>query len=315
MKKLLIVCLLFISLMTAIKIFAYEPVSLQVQNATNFLTPRPGSSRSSTTLTLSQLNSFRNTVQNFVNTANNQLYDVDIDRLQSRLNIVSEKLNGVTTTVFNNNQAYYYALYEELFSIYGQAIESRPIDGRGMWHRPFERTLDEVRITLQEMKDLGINMLFVETFWLGRLIYESSVPDTFQHGFTRINGYGEYGTNLLKAFVEEGKDYGIEVHAWVENFFVGFGSSYVDSPILAARPEFASINYNYSIPQRSEVNYLFMDPANPEVRRYLKNIYIEIVTSTDVASIHLDYIRYPVAKNVTSTNPQNNLRYWLFRIC
>ena len=50
-----------------------------------------------------------------------------------------------------------------------------------------------------------------------------------------------------------------------------------------------------------------MDPANPEVRRYLKDIYVEIVETMDVGSIHLDYIRYPVAKNTTSTSTTNNL--------
>lgn len=307
MKKITILILMILVSVKSISLFAYEPVVSATQTATTFLAVRPGSDKSNSTLTLSQLNSYLLTVKNTVNTAKQKMYDIDGSSLDSRIAVVEQALSGVTTTTFNQNFTYFYSLYEELFSIYGASIESRVVDGRGMWHRPFERNLTEVRTTLQEMKDMGINMLYVETFWLGRLIYDSNVPGTYQHAFTLGEGYGEYGSNLLLAFVEEGKAYGVEVHAWVENFFVGYGTSYLDSPILANKLEWASINFNNTIPQRSEVNYLFMDPANPETRRYLKDIYAEIVSTMDVATIHLDYIRYPVAKNTTSTNPATNL--------
>jgi uncharacterized lipoprotein YddW (UPF0748 family) len=307
MKKFISIILLLLTSVSVISItYSYEPVSSQTQTATNFLRVRPGSDKTNSTLTLTQLNNYLFTVKTFVNTANAKMYDIDYSHLNSRIQSIENQMNGVTTTMFSQNFELYYGFYEELFSIYGQAIESRVIDGRGMWHRPFERNLTEVQTTLLEMKNMKINMIFVETFWMGRLIYPSSVPGTYQHAFTLGQGYGEYGNNLLLAFVEEGKKMDIEVHAWVENFFVGYGTSYLDSPILANKPEWASYNYNYTIPQRTEVNYLFMDPANPEVRRYLKDIYAEIVATMDVGSIHLDYIRYPVAKDTTSTNPQNN---------
>lgn len=307
MKKITIIVLFIMINLWTFQLYAYESVSSTTQTATGYLEVRPGSNKSNTTLTLSQLNNYFLTVKNVVSAAKQKMYDIDGDALDTRINAVETALSGVTTTMFNSQFDYYYGLYEELFSIYGATIESRVVDGRGMWHRPYERNLNEVITTLQEMKNMGMNMLYVETFWLGRLIYDSSVPGTFQHGFTLGDGYGEYGSNLLLAFVEEGKKMGIEVHAWVENFFVGYGTSYLDSPILASKPEWASINFNYSIPQRSEVNYLFMDPANPETRRYLKDIYAEIASTMDVATIHLDYIRYPVAKNTTQTNPVNNL--------
>jgi uncharacterized lipoprotein YddW (UPF0748 family) len=307
MRKMTISMLILLMTLSIVSItYSYEPVSSQTQTATGFLQVRPGSNKTNSTLTLTQLNNYLFQVKSFVNTANTKMYDINYDLLNSRIQAIETQMTGVTTTMFTQNFQTYYNLYEELFSIYGQAIESRVVDGRGMWHRPFESNLTQVRTTLQEMKDMNINMLYVETFWMGRLIYRSSVPGTYQHSFTLGEGYGEYGDNLLLAFVEEGKNYGIEVHAWVENFFVGYGTSYTDSPILANKPEWASYNYDYSIPQRTETNYLFMDPANPEVRRYLKEIYAEIVTIADVGSLHLDYIRYPVAKDITSTNPVNN---------
>jgi uncharacterized lipoprotein YddW (UPF0748 family) len=307
MKKKIIILLLILFNMGYIHTMAYQSVSSTVNSATSFLQPRPGSSRTSLTLTLSQLNSFHTTVTSFVESAKVQMYDIDSDLIDARLDAVDVQLAGLTSAQFSANYQTYYDLYEELFAIYALAIESKVVEGRGMWHRPFERNLTQVQTTLQEMVDMGVNMLYVETFWLGRLIYPSNIPGTYQHGFTLAENYGEYGNNLLLAFVEEGKKMGIEVHAWVENFFVGYGTSYLDSPILANKPQWASYNYDGTIPQRSEVNYIFMDPANPEVRHYLKEIYAEIIQTTDVASIHLDYIRYPVAKNTTSTSIINNL--------
>jgi uncharacterized lipoprotein YddW (UPF0748 family) len=305
-KKLLILVLIMINI-GFLNTLGYQTVSSTVNTANSFLRPRPSSSRTSTTLTLTQLNSFHTTVKSFVSNAKLQMYDIDTQFIDTQMAVIDTQLAGLTTKTFSDNYMFYYDIYEQLYSIYSLSIESKVIEGRGMWHRPFERNLNEVQTTLNEMVDMGINMLYVETFWLGRLIYTSNVEGTFQHGFTLQQNYGEYGNNLLLAFVEEGKKLGIEVHAWVENFFVGYGTSFTASPILANKPNWASYNYDGSIVQRSEVNYLWMDPANPEVQRYLKKIYSEIIETTDVASIHLDYIRYPVAKNVTSSSALNNL--------
>lgn len=305
-KKLLIMVLIMISV-GFLNISGYQTVSSTVNSANSFLRPRPSSSRTSTTLTLSQLNSFHTTVKSFVSNAKLQMYDIDTQFIDEQMAVIDNQLSGLSSRNFSDNYMFYYDIYEQLYGIYALSIESKVVEGRGMWHRPFERNLSEVQTTLNEMVDMRINMLYVETFWLGRLIYTSNVEGTFQHGFTLQQEYGEYGNNLLLAFVEEGKKVGIEVHAWVENFFVGYGTDYTASPILANKPHWASVNYDGSTVQRSELYYLFMDPANPEVQRYLKQIYSEIIQTTDVASIHLDYIRYPVAKNVTSSNATNNL--------
>jgi uncharacterized lipoprotein YddW (UPF0748 family) len=306
-KKIFILMFILMINLGFISTIAYEPVSSAVQTATTYLQVRPNSSRTNLQLTLSQLNGFKTTVRSTINTANTKMYDIDINQIETRMQAIEAELSGVTESQFSANFTYYYQLYEELFSIYSMTIDSKVIEGRGMWHRPFERNLTEVQTTLQEMVDMGVNMLYVETFWLGRLIYPSNVAGTYQHGFTLQQGYGDYGNNLLLAFVEEGKKMGVEVHAWVENFFVGFGSNPSDSPILANKPEWILYNYDFTVSQKNEGGpYLFMDPANPEVRQYLKDIYVEIIQTTDVASIHLDYIRYPVARRVTNLPATNH---------
>ncbi|MFP4187752.1 MAG: hypothetical protein ACLFSU_06255, partial [Acholeplasmataceae bacterium] len=189
MKKIMILILTCaLGLVTAQKVKAYEDVPNALQQATNYLEVPPRSSQTYQTLTLSQLRSFKNTVTSFVDAAHLKMYDIPYEELSARLDDIEAALDGVSTATFNSDFERYYGYYEELFSIYGKALDSRVIDGRGMWHRPYEKNLDEVIRTLDEMVDMGINMLYVETFWLGRLIYDSGVPGTHQHGFTRQEG-------------------------------------------------------------------------------------------------------------------------------
>lgn len=286
----------------------YSSLDSTTNFATRFLNHRPESTRThDLTLTLVQLVSFRDHVFELADRTINDLHDVDADEILRRKAIIEMDLVGLNEAEFNRNFDKYYQLYEDLFTLYSLTLESRSVEGRGVWHRPFEADLAMVRQTLQGLNDLGINMLFLETFWMGRLIYRSDVPYTYQHAFT-LGGYRDdsvdYGTNLLLAFVEEAKVYDIEIHAWVENFFVGFGTNVNGSPILQARPEWSQLNHDGTLPQKFETNYLFMDPANPEVREYLKNIYVEMAGIDGVASIHLDYIRYPV--NTNPRSPTNN---------
>ena len=281
--------------------------------ATRFLKVRPESTRPhDLTLTLNQLLSFKNHVFLMADRALNDLHDVNREEIERLKAVIAMDLVGLNESEFERNFEKYYDLYEDLFTLYAHTLESRSVEGRGVWHRPFETNLTAVRQTLEALHDIGINMLFVETFWMGRLIYPSNVPHTFQHGFT-LNGYRDetvdYGNNLLVAFIEEAKAFDIEVHAWVENFFVGFGTDINGSPILQAKPEWAQFNHDGTIPQKFETNYLFMDPANPEVREYLKQLYVEMAGFEGVASIHLDYIRYPVNTNPRSATNNGDTGY------
>ncbi|WP_416676741.1 glycoside hydrolase family 10 protein [Egbenema bharatensis] len=61
---------------------------------------------------------------------------------------------------------------------------------------------------------------------------------------------------------------------------------------MTANPDWASYDHRGSLnlPGHEEP---FLDPANPAVRRYLLQLYEEIVTRYDVDGLQLDYIRYP----------------------
>lgn len=181
--------------------------------------------------------------------------------------------------------------------VYYRTLESRAVEARGVWHRPKEKNLAEVKATLQELKDNNINIVFLETFYWGYTIYPSNVGLIKHHPNFKDNDYSEYGNDILKAFVSEAAKLDIEVHAWVEDFFVGEQSMTPQSPILEQKPEWALINYDGTNITRNEGGkYLFMDPAIPEVQQLLTDVYTEIVKNYDVKGLQLDYIRYPVSK-------------------
>ena len=92
----------------------------------------------------------------------------------------------------------------------------------------------------------------------------------------------------------------MELHAWVwafaagnrrHNEVIGVNSEY-PGPVLAANPTWAGYdNRGQMIPPGQGKH--FFDPANPQLREYLLNLYEEIVTRYDVDGLQLDYIRYP----------------------
>ncbi len=177
----------------------------------------------------------------------------------------------------------------------------------GMWHRPFERNLQEVRQTLVALENLGVTDLFVETYFNGQLIMDSLHSLLNHHAF--VGHYEVYGRNLLKAFVEEGKKKNIRVHAWVENFFVGRFDHVEDSFWHQHHPTWILKNRDGSSLQKNEVNYLFLDPAHPEVRAYTRKLYQEILAVEHLESLHLDYIRYPLMYDITPPNIFDDVGY------
>lgn len=178
----------------------------------------------------------------------------------------------------------------------------------GVWHRPFERTLDEVKSTLRELKSLGMSELFIETYYNGQLIYPSKNVLLPMHSW--VGTYGLYGNNLLDTFIKEGKKEGIKVHAWVENFFVGRFDHVEENYFYQHKKDWLLVNRDGSILQKNEVNYIFLDPANPDVRAYVLSLYEEMIQMhPGLESLHLDYIRYPLVYDINPPHIKDDVGY------
>ncbi len=182
-------------------------------------------------------------------------------------------------------------------TIVASSMESKPVAARAVWHRPTEKSLEDLRESLKTYQDCGINLVYVEAFFGGMSMFRSeTVP--YHKDFSSAT-YGEY-TDYLTAFAAEAKKYGIEAHAWVEDFYVGINPNV---GVYQQHPEWVLYNDDGSILQRNEGGaYIFLDPANKEVQDFLITFYNEMLEKVPgITGLNLDYIRYPVSSRAEDT--------------
>ncbi|MDE7296559.1 MAG: family 10 glycosylhydrolase [Clostridia bacterium] len=189
-----------------------------------------------------------------------------------------------------------------------QLTQSNIVEGRAAWHRPnvlgLETNLQQIIDNLTILSECGINTLYVEMLWDGYASFKSELV-TYNPSLAKYT-YGDY-PDFFTAYIKEAKKLGIEVHAWVENFFVGSttddktpveNQAGFKGSIIGKHPEWAQYTRTGSLIQPYEISgsahYVFIDPANPEVRKFLLDFYEELYTKfPEMVGLNLDYIRYP----------------------
>ena len=180
---------------------------------------------------------------------------------------------------------------------------TKPLSGEpiavGIWHRPNvmgnETTLDGVINTIETFKKCGINIVYLETIYHGMAIYKSNFLPYYT-GFSNHN-YGEY-KDYLSAFTTEADKRGIEVHAWVEDFYIGIE----EGNIVKNHPDWILLTDKGSKKQTEGNGYIFLDPANKEVTDFLINVYYELLSKHPlIKGLNLDYIRYPISSSSDDT--------------
>ncbi|MBD2042943.1 family 10 glycosylhydrolase [Microcoleus sp. FACHB-672] len=138
----------------------------------------------------------------------------------------------------------------------------------------------------------GFNTIFFETVNAGYPIYPSEVAPE-QNPQTRR-------WDPLAAGVKLAHERGMELHAWVWVFAAGNQRHNVllnqpadyPGPLISAHPDWAGYDHRGKMIPGGQTKP-FLDPANPEVRRYLLKLLDEVVSRYEVDGVQLDYIRYP----------------------
>lgn len=177
-------------------------------------------------------------------------------------------------------------------------IPHKPKELKGVWIRPMEKSAFEIRNTVRRLKKLGVNTVFLETFYHGKTIYPSKLMA--KYGFVPQNELF-VGFDPLAVWAEECKKEKIKLHIWFETFYIG-NDTVNSNPqaILVLNPawgnktkkDYASINPSKVA---TEHNGYFLDPVNPDVRKFLLELMEEIIVTYKPSGINLDYIRYPQA--------------------
>jgi len=148
---------------------------------------------------------------------------------------------------------------------------------------------------LNMIENTNIKHLFVQVRGRGDSYYSSAYePAAFDV---------PAGFDPLKYLIEKTRDSDIKIHAWVNVSFVLDAGKYPprENHILSKNPDWIT----YDQTGRSMADYskkellanmaegLFLDPAIPEVKKYIVNIVKDILNGYPVDGIHLDYVRYP----------------------
>lgn len=185
-------------------------------------------------------------------------------------------------------------------SMANKAIETAlpyyPNEFKGIWIRPTETTTGQIKSTLDRLEKAGINNVFLETYFHGKTIYPSDVLKKYGLLYQREEFEG---FDPLMIWIREAHKRDIKIHVWFESFYVGNKYSPDDvNNIINAYPHWLNKTkekYNAIEPvaSLSEHNGYFIDPANPEVQKYLLEILNEIIVKYNPDGINLDYIRYP----------------------
>ena len=277
-----------------------------------------GMSNSAVNSTYNSLSSRLTSVSSSAQTRITQLYDVDVGLINSyiseakatlsELNSLKSSISSTTgdekTDLLMEFSSKSVLLEELCDKILICSAESRVVSARSAWHRPCEKNYSEIETNVKMFHETGINLLFVETFYHGCSAFKSDVTD-FPYHPSLASSYKDTKKNIvyndyLSAFVACCKEYGIEVHAWVENFYVGIDQN---STLLQNHPDWIMYNDDGSILQRNEGGlYIFIDPANPDVQNTLIAYYNDLFEKhPDIVGLNLDYIRYPVSSKSQDT--------------
>ncbi|MDD3807280.1 MAG: family 10 glycosylhydrolase [Candidatus Marinimicrobia bacterium] len=162
---------------------------------------------------------------------------------------------------------------------------SEPEKVHGMWFRPPADSVELIQ-SLEKMKNLGINTIFIETFYHSWTIYPSE--NTYQR--PEFLGWDPLAMTLKVAHANN-----MEVHAWLEVFYA-YNPDYLDGtygPILSEHPDWL-LESNDPADPFAEDGKLFFNPAHPSVQLYLLTMMKELMMKYPIDGINLDYIRYPV---------------------
>ncbi|MTH53928.1 family 10 glycosylhydrolase [Bacillus mangrovi] len=185
------------------------------------------------------------------------------------------------------------------YDAYYYSLPSHTAEQRAIWYRPEETTLEGVKQVLDRMEKAGFNSVYLETTFHGYTIYPSKTMELYglpaQHPRFQNADYAQYGKDLLKAYVKEGKKRGLSIQAWTDGFMVGESSLGTPSQ-FAEYPDWAAIqrdNVTGKPAPDSSSKYYWLDIAQPEVQQFMLNIYKEMQTNYDIKGLNIDYMRYP----------------------
>jgi len=222
--------------------------------------------------------------QDSLELAGQQYLDIQYDKAQEVIDRAGAKLKSVQAKVSHGQyEGLTNAVREiqnEADKAYYMTFESLKTENRAVWLRPRDTSIVQIQKRLDMLKALNINILYLETYWSGYAIYPTGSKIMQQNPMFK-------GLDILEVYLKEAHARGIEVHAWVENFLV-------DTPVAAQKPEWMAVSRKgdaYYL-ENGVTKFHLLNPALPEVRNFLSELYKKLVVKYNLDGIQFDYMRY-----------------------
>ncbi len=172
--------------------------------------------------------------------------------------------------------------------------EKEVAEYRGVWIRPDQTSADAVYSYVLKCKNLGINLICVETMYDCTVIYTPKSGSLFER-----NPLFNY--DCLQAYIDACHKCGIELHVWMPVFYSGnSGNAKYSRCPASKRPEWRNISQSGSVLYTGEsTGMVFLNPALDEVQDFLAESYEYLIRNYDIDGFELDYIRY---RDATATD-------------
>jgi uncharacterized lipoprotein YddW (UPF0748 family) len=200
---------------------------------------------------------------------------------------------------------------------------------RGLWVVRWTMTSPEqVRAMVADAAASGFNTLLVQVRGRGDAFYQSGLEPPAE------NLRGPPGFDPLALAIEEGHRYGMAVHAWVNTHLVWGPTDAPRSPahLVNSNPDWLAVprvlarelhdmspwdvRYyralrEYAAERPQTVEGIYTSPSHPEVRRRVRDVWMDLLARYDLDGIHLDYIRFPSADFDYSRGALDRFRIWV----
>lgn len=165
--------------------------------------------------------------------------------------------------------------------------ESHAVENRAVWYRAAEKSDAEVEATVKRLAAMNVNAVYIETWYNSRTIGMTDI-ELISHN---THAHGDY--DALEGFIRIGHEYGLEIHAWVENFFIGTTGQSDALVTESAKRDWRCIDRNGVDNFPNEYgSFVFLNPYNRECRDLILDVYREMLENYDLDGLHLDYIRF-----------------------
>ena len=217
---------------------------------------------------------------------------IDYDIISAGIDKIALDYNEVVSAYEADNsydvEAAAAPIIKEIEELSYLCTESASVEIRGVWIRPTQTTAAQVEEYVGQLYDAGINMVCIETLYNSTMIMPMPKDSLFEQN-------PEWkGFDMLQAFIDACHKRDMELHVWMPVYYVGHGnSSNYSKSVGAKKPEWLSLTNTGEYYAPEDWNrYMFLSPANPEVKDFLLGTYEYILLNYDIDGFQLDYIRY-----------------------